>query len=135
MIKAILIFVVAAALILYLGLRGKTADNVSQAIQAEQSPRQDRLSEPHVEARKAVETEGARNEPKKPSASEATTAQSKEEYTSGTEADGDVNTETDEEVEDETPSVKRSQLIGGADVEWIEPKPKEPGDKFGKPPM
>jgi len=41
----------------------------------------------------------------------------------------------DEEAEEETPSVKRSQLIGGADVEWIEPKPKDPENKFGEPPM
>jgi hypothetical protein len=40
----------------------------------------------------------------------------------------------DMEEEDEIPTVKRSQLIGGADVEWIEPKPREDGDVFGKPP-
>ncbi|BAF73026.1 hypothetical protein [Sulfurovum sp. NBC37-1] len=45
----------------------------------------------------------------------------------------DANDE--EEAEDETPSVKRSQLIGGADVEWIEPKPKDPDNKFGEPPL
>ena len=38
------------------------------------------------------------------------------------------------EEEDDTPTVKRGQLIGGADVEWIEPKPREDGDKFGEPP-
>jgi hypothetical protein len=38
------------------------------------------------------------------------------------------------EEEDETPTVKRSQLIGGANVEWVEPKPKDESDKFGQPP-
>jgi len=31
-------------------------------------------------------------------------------------------------------TVKRSQLIGGADVVWIEPEPKDENDKFGTPP-
>ena len=38
------------------------------------------------------------------------------------------------EVEDEKPTVRRSRLIGGADVEWIEPKEREGDDKFGPPP-
>jgi hypothetical protein len=38
------------------------------------------------------------------------------------------------EEEDDTPTVKRNELIGGANVEWIEPKPREDGDKFGQPP-
>jgi hypothetical protein len=42
--------------------------------------------------------------------------------------------EGEAEEEDEKPTVKRSQLIGGADVEWIEPKPRDPDDKFGLPP-
>ncbi|WP_292663862.1 hypothetical protein, partial [Nitratifractor sp.] len=37
--------------------------------------------------------------------------------------------------ENKSSTVKRNQLIGGADVEWIEPQPREPGDKFGKPPI
>jgi hypothetical protein len=45
----------------------------------------------------------------------------------------DLNEKTLEE-EHNAPTVKRSQLIGGADVEWIEPKPREDGDVFGKPP-
>ncbi len=40
------------------------------------------------------------------------------------------------EVSDkETATVKRSQLIGGADVEWEEPEPRSPDNKFGEPPM
>ncbi len=31
--------------------------------------------------------------------------------------------------------VKRSRLIGGADVVWIEPKPKDSENTFGEPPM
>lgn len=34
-----------------------------------------------------------------------------------------------------TSGVKRSQLIGGADIVWIEPKPKDSENTFGKPPM
>jgi len=45
----------------------------------------------------------------------------------------DLNEESPEE-EDDTPTVKRSQLIGGADVEWIEPKPRPEDGKFGRPP-
>ena len=32
------------------------------------------------------------------------------------------------------PMVYREHLIGGANVEWIPPKPKDPDDKFGEPP-
>ena len=45
----------------------------------------------------------------------------------------DLNEESAEEEYD-TPTVKRSQLIGGADVEWIEPKPRPEDGKFGRPP-
>jgi len=40
-----------------------------------------------------------------------------------------------DEEEDAAPSVRRDQLIGGAGVEWIPPKVKDPSDKFGKPPF
>ena len=43
----------------------------------------------------------------------------------------DLNEEVSEE---DAPTVKRSQLIGGADVEWEEPKPRSEDDKFGMPP-
>ena len=43
----------------------------------------------------------------------------------------DLNEEVSEE---DTPTVKRSQLIGGADVEWEEPKPRSDDDDFGEPP-
>lgn len=46
-----------------------------------------------------------------------------------------VKSDENEEREDERPSVKRNQLIGGADVVWEEPKPKDPNNKFGEPPM
>ena len=46
----------------------------------------------------------------------------------------DLNEESPKE-EDDTPTVKRSQLIGGADVEWIEPKPRSDDDGFGEPPV
>ena len=48
-----------------------------------------------------------------------------------------VSNETDEKGEEvaETPTVPRSELIGGAAVEWIPPRPKDPNDKFGEPPM
>lgn len=40
----------------------------------------------------------------------------------------------DEEAEDEASYVKRTHLIGGADVVWEPPKPKDSEDKFGEPP-
>ena len=43
--------------------------------------------------------------------------------------------ETEENVDDSAPTVTRDKLIGGADVEWIEPKPKDPNNKFGEPPL
>ena len=50
-------------------------------------------------------------------------------------AETDEDADDGEEIEDETPSVPKSKMIGGADVEWIPPKPKDPNDKFGEPPM
>jgi len=32
------------------------------------------------------------------------------------------------------PMVSRKHLIGGAEVRWIPPQPKDPDDKFGEPP-
>jgi len=61
---------------------------------------------------------------------------------------GDVGVSEDQEVDlqeqeaiagDEVgakgPTAPRAHLIGGANVEWIPPKPKDPGDKFGEPPI
>lgn len=45
------------------------------------------------------------------------------------------STEISEKVVRNVPRVERSKLIGGADVVWVEPKPKDPDNKFGEPPM
>ena len=44
-------------------------------------------------------------------------------------------TEDDEYVDDNAPIVERNKLIGGANVEWEEPKSKDPNNKLGEPPM
>ena len=48
-----------------------------------------------------------------------------------------IKTDRDEDSdeEDDTPLVEKEKLIGGANVEWEEPKPKDPNNKFGEPPM
>ena len=43
--------------------------------------------------------------------------------------------ETEENVDDSAPTVARDKLIGGANVVWEEPKPKDPNNKFGEPPL
>ncbi len=40
-----------------------------------------------------------------------------------------------DEENDDAPVVRREKLIGGADIEWEEPKPRSLDDKFGEPPM
>lgn len=40
-----------------------------------------------------------------------------------------------EREDDKAPVVSRQKLIGGADVEWIEPKAKSPDNRFGLPPQ
>ena len=129
MIKVIL-FVIAVVLILYLGLRDDMAEKVSQPVKKEQRVQQDVLPEPEEEGQETAKTQVVQKEPQKTSASKVMPV-SQEKYT----ASKDMDAEEDEEAEDETPSVRRSQLIGGADVEWIEPKPKDPNNKFGEPPM
>ena len=137
MIKVIL-FVIAVVLILYLGLRKNAMDNVSHPAQTEQRVQQDIVPEPEEKEQETTKTQIVQKQSQKPSASKAMpipSGQSQEKYTASRERDGDENTNEDEEAEDETPSVERSRLIGGADVEWIEPKPKDPDNKFGEPPM
>lgn len=46
-----------------------------------------------------------------------------------------IDNEDEEDDVDAGPLVKRSKLIGGADVVWEEPKPKDPNNKFGEPPL
>ena len=47
----------------------------------------------------------------------------------------DVVGSEEEASEEDAPAVRRDQLIGGADVEWEEPKPRDPNNKFGEPPL
>ena len=139
MFKAIALFVVVAGLILFLALRGSGKEEAvsTPAPAPEKIGRQnpaageekaiqmpDRTEAPSAESMKESSQAG-NSKPGKPDEAQAVN-----------ETDDAQATEADEDdAEDETPTVKRSRLIGGADVEWIEPKPKDPNDKFGEPPM
>lgn len=51
------------------------------------------------------------------------------------EAQNVESTEISEKVARNAQRVERSKLIGGANVVWVEAKPKDPDNKFGEPPM
>lgn len=125
MVKAIVLFLIVVIVILYLGIQKST--------------KMERLSppspvEPTVERYTPSQHKREVQQPLK-----MQTANRKVLRESSVPKESNIkhNASTDErgEEKDESPTVERNRLIGGANVEWIEPQPKKPGDKFGKPPM
>lgn len=119
------------AIVSYKGLQddgqiGEVTVNVS-----EKSTPEPEITHP-LPAKQEIEAERKQEEVKIPE--KRAMPESKPETIEKKVSDNEEMSDPDDEEEDDTPTVKRSQLIGGADVEWIEPKPRSPDDKFGEPP-
>ena len=134
----LIFFVLVVALILYLGFREYGAETISHPAKKEQRVQQDRMPETEEKDQEAHLAATVKKEIEKPLEAKTVSMppkQADDSFAADEKQEAFDDTEEDEEEADETPSVKRSQLIGGADVEWIEPKPKDPDNKFGEPPM
>ena len=121
-LAVILLFVIFAS---YKGLQEETQTPVSQSREPEPAAKNTQLSTQAVlEAEKETKSVDVSEEKAPAPAPEVI------ESTLPDERD-DLESQASDE---ETATVKRSQLIGGADVVWIEPKPRPKDDQFGTPP-
>ena len=130
-------FLIVAALVLYLGYNAQEPENSQPAIktEVEKSPKEEKKQEKvkPVEKKEAIKN----TQENKTTASRP--EQKIEEYkeTEKTVLIDDDEYEEDEQDEKEdarAPVVSRDKLIGGADVEWTEPKERPADSIFGLPP-
>ena len=127
MLKYIALAVIFIIIIIasYIGLQEETQTPISQSIKLEPAAKSTHLSTQTVpetvkETKSVAVTEEKAPAPA-PEVIESTLP--------------DETDDPESEVSDkETATVKRSQLIGGADIEWIEPKPRAEDGQFGRPP-
>ena len=120
-LAVILLFVIFAS---YKGLQEETQTPISQSREPEPAAKSTELPTQAVLPDAAKETKSVDVSEEKAPAPEVI------ESTLADETDDPESEASDEEA----PTVKRSQLIGGADVEWIEPEPRPEDDQFGTPP-
>ncbi len=130
MVKLILLALVAA-LLLYLGLKEESKELSIQSTPKVQTA-QEEPEKIDKQKRSRTQEERKKEELEKPLKEEETIIDTEEEDEPDEEIAEDERAEDHYRKSDVPP---QGNLVGGADVEWIEPdKSEKPGGKFGLPP-
>ncbi len=133
-------FLILAAVILYLGFREekpRIESGTGKAVVESISPKVEQAEEAENTQKAKVAMSGQETtEADEPVVSNE--IKSDEETVESTETVADTKpleeSVTDSEKADEEPQEEKRKLVGGAEVEWIEPDTSKPKTKFGQPP-
>jgi len=129
MIKYLVLAVIAIVIVVlgYIALKTEKRPQTVNKQTVERSAETKESAKPQEESAIAAENTQASTKTDSPEV-----ANKEVDYTDD-EDDDEISPE--EREDDKAPVVSREKLIGGADVEWTEPKEKSPDNKFGLPPQ